>query len=330
MTIDMSTTRTDLALESVQAARSGAEAGTISGVRSRERTREGYAVTDIRVEDEDGAQALGKPVGRYVTVDLGPYFRREADYFDRGVRCLAGELAALLPEGPVLAAGLGNRAMTCDAVGPASIDNLLVTRHMIRAMPRQFADFRPVAAVCPGVLARTGLEALELVRGAVERVRPAAVIAVDALAARDSARLCATVQLSDTGLVPGSGVGNRRSALDRGTLGVPVIAVGIPTVVDADLRAGLFLTPRDIDQRIRELGRLLGYGITLALQPSPDGGGRHRSAGVGEGSSGPRSVMLFRLMPRVDMLCSRAEVVGGRRPATPSRISDRLKPTMNR
>lgn len=240
MTIDMSTTRTDLALESVQAARSGAEAGTISGVRSRERTREGYAVTDIRVEDEDGAQALGKPVGRYVTVDLGPYFRREADYFDRGVRCLAGELAALLPEGPVLAAGLGNRAMTCDAVGPASIDNLLVTRHMIRAMPRQFADFRPVAAV----------------------------IAVDALAARDSARLCATVQLSDTGLVPGSGVGNRRSALDRGTLGVPVIAVGIPTVVDADLRAGLFLTPRDIDQRIRELGRLLGYGITLALQPS--------------------------------------------------------------
>ena len=203
MTIDMSTTRTDLALESVQAACSGAEAGTISGVRSRERTREGYAVTDIRVEDEDGAQALGKPVGRYVTVDLGPYFRREADYFDR-----------------------------------------------------------------PGVLARTGLEALELVRGAVERVRPAAVIAVDALAARDSARLCATVQLSDTGLVPGSGVGNRRSALDRGTLGVPVIAVGIPTVVDADPRAGLFLTPRDIDQRIRELGRLLGYGITLALQPS--------------------------------------------------------------
>lgn len=215
MTIDMSTTRTDLALESVQAACSGAETGTISGVRSRERTREGYAVTDIRVEDEDGAQALGKPVGRYVTVDLGPYFRREADYFDRGVRCLAGELAALLPEGPVLAAGLGNRAMTCDAVGPASIDNLLVTRHMIRAMPRQFADFRPVAAVCPGVLARTGLEALELVRGAVERVRPAAVIAVD-----------------------------------------------------ADPRAGLFLTPRDIDQRIRELGRLLGYGITLALQPS--------------------------------------------------------------
>ena len=261
--------RSDLALEAKELFESSAGKTTqLSGVRAREETLFGYPLTRVDILDETGAEALGKPVGRYVTVDLGPYFRREADYFDRGVRCLAGELAALLPEGPVLAAGLGNRAMTCDAVGPASIDNLLVTRHMIRAMPRQFADFRPVAAVCPGVLARTGMEALELVRGAVERVHPAAVIAVDALAARDSAHLCATVQLSDTGLVPGSGVGNRRSALDQGTLGVPVLAVGIPTVVDVDPETGLFLTPRDIDQRIRELGRLLGYGITLALQPS--------------------------------------------------------------
>lgn len=268
MTIDMSMTRTDLALESVQVAAKAAREDAVPGVRSQENRREGYAITHIRIDSDVGAQALGKPVGRYVTVDLGPYFRREEDYFDRGVRCLAQELRGMLPEGPVLAAGLGNRAMTCDAVGPAVVDNLLVTRHMIRAMPRQFADFRPVAAVCPGVLARTGMEALELVRGAVERVHPAAVIAVDALAARDSAHLCATVQLSDTGLVPGSGVGNRRSALDQGTLGVPVLAVGIPTVVDVDPEAGLFLTPRDIDQRIRELGRLLGYGITLALQPS--------------------------------------------------------------
>ena len=245
----MSMTRTDLALESVQAAAKAAREDAVPGVRSQENRREGYAITHIRIDSDVGAQALGKPVGRYVTVDLGPYFRREEDYFDRGVRCLAQELRGMLPEGPVLAAGLG-------------------TRHMIRAMPRQFADFRPVAAVCPGVLARTGMEALELVRGAVERVHPAAVIAVDALAARDSAHLCATVQLSDTGLVPGSGVGNRRSALDQGTLGVPVLAVGIPTVVDVDPEAGLFLTPRDIDQRIRELGRLLGYGITLALQPS--------------------------------------------------------------
>ena len=175
----------------------------------------------------------------------------------------------------MLAAGLGNRAMTCDAVGPAVVDNLLVTRHMIRAMPRQFADFRPVAAVCPGVLARTGMEALELVRGAVERVHPAAVIAVDALAARDSAHLCATVQLSDAGLTPGSGVGNHRKAVDAAALGVPVIALGVPTVIDGaalcgqedDAPTGLFVTPRDIDSRVRELGRLIGRGLTLALQP---------------------------------------------------------------
>ncbi len=165
----------------------------------------------------------------------------------------------MLPEGPVLAAGLGNRAMTCDAVGPASMDNLLVTRHMIRAMPRQFADFRPVAAVCPGVLARDGHGGPGAGAGElVERVRPAAVIAVDALAARDSARLCATVQLSDTGLVPGSGVGNRRSALDPG------YAWGcrsLPWAADI-LRwwmwteAGLFLTPGTVSIRFR--GRQLG------------------------------------------------------------------------
>ena len=141
---------------------------------------------------------------------------------------------------------------------------------MIRAMPRQFADFRPVAAVCPGVLARTGMEALELVRGAVERVHPAAVIAVDALAARDSARLCATVQLSDTGLVPGSGVGNARAALQKRTLGVPVFCLGVPTVLDAGTLGGprgMIVTPRDIDAQVRFLGRVAADAVNLALHP---------------------------------------------------------------
>mgnify|MGYP001701806310 FL=1 len=133
----MSMTRTDLALESVQAAAKAAREDAVPGVSSQGNRREGYDITHIRIDSDVGAQALGKPVGRYVTVDLGPYFRREEDYFDRGVRCLAQELREMLPEGPVLAAGLGNRAMTCDAVGPAVVDNLLVTRHMIRAMPRQ-------------------------------------------------------------------------------------------------------------------------------------------------------------------------------------------------
>ena len=181
--------------------------------------------------------------------------------------------------------GLGNRAMTPDAIGPIAVENLLVTRHMVRALPRQFQGFTPVSALCTGVLARTGLETLELIQGAAAHIRPAAVIAIDALAARSRQRLCATVQLSDTGLIPGSGVGNHRRAVDRAALGVPVIAVGVPTVIDgatlcADLLeeagrpqqdlsgrgADLFVTPQDIDQRVTELGRIVGYGITLALQ----------------------------------------------------------------
>lgn len=262
----MSTIRTDLALEAAQSLPAHGDSGALTGVRSRERQREGYDVTEVCVQPGAGERALGKPAGRYVTVELQPYFRREEDFFRRGLRCLSGELAALLPKtGPVLVAGLGNREMTCDAVGPAAVDNLLVTRHMVRSLP--FARFRPVSALCTGVLARTGLETLELLRGVTGRVRPEAVIVIDALAARERRRLCATVQLADTGLVPGSGVGNHRRAVNRETLGVPVIAVGIPTVVDAEPEAGLYLTPRDIDQRIRELGRLLGWGISLALQP---------------------------------------------------------------
>ena len=191
---------------------------------------------------------------------------------------MQGELTALLPprekSRSILVVGLGNRALTADAIGPMALDSLLITRHMVRDLPRQFETFTPVEAFAPGVLASTGMETLELVRAVVRETCPAAVIAVDALAARNRERLCATVQLSDTGLIPGSGVGNHRRALNEETLGIPVIALGIPTVIDAsdlgDTENGepLFVTPRDIDNRMRELGRLVGFGVTLALQPS--------------------------------------------------------------
>ena len=246
-------------------------------------------VDGLVVDVKTGAQALGRPVGRYITVDLRPYFDRQRTFFHRAVWCIAQQLRALLPDaGPrsqILVAGLGNRAMTPDAIGPAAVENLLVTRHMVRTLPRQFQGFTPVSALCTGVLARTGLETLELIQGAAAHIRPTAVIAIDALAARSRDWLCATVQLSDTGLTPGSGVGNHRRAVDRAALGVPVIAVGVPTVIDgatlcADLLeeagcprqalcgrgADLFVTPQDIDQRVTELGRMVGYGITLALQ----------------------------------------------------------------
>ena len=168
------------------------------------------------------------------------------------------------------------------------MDHLLITRHLKDVLP----GFRPVAALGAGVLGSTGLEAAEWVRGVAEHVRPAAVVAVDALAARELSRLCSTVQISDTGLSPGSGVGNHRMALNQETLGVPVISVGVPTVVDAETvareilaEAGgtgdapaalhgqgkrLFVTPDSIDAKIRELAKLLGYGLNMALQPGLD------------------------------------------------------------
>ena len=273
----MRITRTDLALEGVEQLQQGGDISRLDGVCAAEYTRHGYGVTDVRVATKQAAEAVGKPEGRYVTIDLRPYFRREEGFFARAARCLASELRTLLPgvgeDWPVLVAGLGNRGMTADAVGPLALESLLVTRHMVRSLPRQFRGFTPVSALVPGVLAATGMEALELLRGAVQATGCAAVIAVDALAARSRERLCATVQLGDTGLIPGSGVGNHRKAIDKTTLGVPVVAVGVPTVIAAHLLGDgqpeddpLFLTPRDIDGKVRELGRVIGYGVTLALQ----------------------------------------------------------------
>ena len=282
--------RTDLALEAAQLWREGG-AGELTGVTQAETTREGWPVTTVRVLDDRGAKAIGKPVGTYVTVDLSALVRREEDAFGRAARAVAAELNGLLklPEGaPALVVGLGNRAITPDNIGPAAADHTMVTRHLVEKVPEHFGAFRPVAALAAGVLGTTGVESGELVRAVTEKIRPACVIAVDALAARSLSRVCTTVQLSDTGITPGSGVGNARAALNRGSLGVPVIAVGVPTVVDgatlaADLLAeagqahpdpralrgageGLMVTPRDIDARVADLAKVVGFGINLALQ----------------------------------------------------------------
>ena len=281
----MLTVRTDLAVEAHALWRESAgETTRLKGVAAREEQVEGMTVTRVEILDQEGARALGKPEGTYLTLDVSPLWRREEDAFPRAVRAVAALLGPLLPEeGPVLAAGLGNQAMTPDALGPRSLDHLLVTRHLGEALPQ----LRPVAGLGAGVLGTTGMEVAEWVRGAAERVRPAAVSVVAALPARDLERLCATVQIADTGLVPGSGVGNHRMALNRETLGVPVISVGVPTVVDAETiardllgEAGavpkalngrgrrFFVTPESIDQKIRDLSKVLGYGINLALQES--------------------------------------------------------------
>lgn len=282
--------RTDLALEARELWQESAQrTSRLSGVKATKSKLEGYGLTRVDILDARGEEALGKPAGCYLTIDLTTFWQRKADFFPRAVRAVGTQLRAMVPaEGPVLMVGLGNAAMTPDAVGPLTADSVLVTRHLISAMPRQFAGFRPVSVVRTGVLGTTGVESAEAVAGVAEQVQPAAIIAVDALASRRRERVCATVQLSDTGITPGSGVGNHRAALNRETLGVPVIAVGIPTVVDAAtlaadlleeagvehidadrLRQGqgnMMVTPRDIDAQVRDLSKVVGYGINWALQ----------------------------------------------------------------
>jgi len=284
----MLTRRTDLALE----ARELQGDAPLSGVRCENSEREGFPLTTVQVETQEGAQALGKPVGTYHTLDLTGLGRREEGAFPRSIAALAGLISPLVGqgEGCVLVVGLGNRAITPDAVGPRAADRTLVTRHLVSMAPDQFGSLQPVAALAAGVLGTTGVESGELVKAVADKLSPRAIVAIDALAARRLERLCATVQVSDTGISPGSGVGNHRFSLSRETLGVPVIAVGVPTVVDgatlcADLledagrgnvdpetlrgAAGgsLIVTPKDIDQRVEDISRVIGYAVSLALQP---------------------------------------------------------------
>ena len=219
----MNLSRTDLTVETAEELSAGGRLfAPDSGVQLRESLRCGCPVTCIRVASPAGARAIGRPVGRYVTIDLRPCLARQEELTGRAAQCLAGELRALLPplaaRDTALVVGMGNEAMTPDAVGAEALTHLLVTRHMVDAMPRRFGHLRSVAALRTGVLAQTGVETLELIRGAVSHIRPTVVIAVDALAARSRHRLCATVQLSDAGLTPGSGVGNHRKAVDAAAL----------------------------------------------------------------------------------------------------------------
>ena len=280
----MARQRTDLAAEAHELwQQSTGKTTSLSGVKADDDTREGFAVHTVRILDEEGSAALDKPVGCYVTVELDGLLRREEAAFPRAAKALADLLEPMLPaEGTALVVGLGNRAITPDLVGPLAAEHTLVTRHLVEQLPEQFGAFRPVAALTPGVLASTGMESGLLVQAAASELHPSCVIAVDALASRSTQRLCRTVQLSDAGIAPGSGVGNHRMALSRESLGVPVIAVGVPTVVEAstlvmdllgkeddrDLPGGdLFVTPREVDSRVADLSRVIGYGVSMALNP---------------------------------------------------------------
>ncbi|MDR2421014.1 MAG: GPR endopeptidase [Oscillospiraceae bacterium] len=283
--------RTDLAMEAMELwNESAGAAGELPGVVAREEARRGFNVATVEITNGEGAAALGKPVGKYVTMELDGLIRREDGAFSRAAETLASELEALLcldGDGSVLVAGLGNRAITADAIGPETVKNTMVTGHLVYGSTGGFGGLRPVYALEPGVLGTTGIESARIIKAVANAVRPGRVIVVDALAARRLSRICRTVQISDTGIVPGSGVGNAREGINRETLGAPVVAVGVPTVVDAGtlaadiagragagsdgfaelegLGGGLVVTPKDIDSSVADISKLVGYAINLAL-----------------------------------------------------------------
>lgn len=275
--------RTDLAIEAVADAEKLGE----NDIRRTEMTADGVRVTRLHVLSEKGAAVLGKPIGQYVTVQMPPLSDDETRLSDYA-KAVARELTALLPEtGTVLVVGLGNRSVTPDTLGPSATDMVLATRHIRGEFARAAGldDLRPTAVLSPGVLGQTGTESSEIVRGVCREVQPAAVVVVDALAARSVERLGCTVQLCDSGIAPGSGVGNNRHPLNREVLGVPVIGIGVPTVVDAvtlvreylredtdapvsDDQPPMMVTPREIDLVIGRAARLIALAVNGALQPA--------------------------------------------------------------
>jgi spore protease len=283
--------RTDLIIEA-----EGLEAGMVSagtGQQKKVAEIEGVTVkeewnkdnslklTVVQIENEAGAKAMGRPTGTYITMELPGLLEEEETLKEIAERELSRQLKELLKGNEaehILVVGLGNREVTADAIGPLTVDSLIVTRHYFQEESVSAAvgkKYRKVSAFTPGVMAQTGMETMELIRGVVEQIKPDIVFAVDALAARSPNRLNTTIQLTDTGISPGAGVGNNRKELNETSLGCPVIAIGVPTVLDAvtiakeevseDVRA-FFVMPRNIDSSVQYVSELLAGGINRVHQ----------------------------------------------------------------
>ena len=279
--------RTDLALERHEMLKT-----ELNGVKAKTYENSEAITTIIEITDEGSAEKLGKARGKYITLEMNS-FSNEPAVSEGRLNALVQSIKELLPsgDGVVLVAGVGNESITSDALGPLTASNIFATRHISDEL-RKSAGFneklRPVAVVSTGVLGKTGIESSEYIKSICESIKPECVITIDALAAGSVKRLGATVQMSDTGIAPGSGIGNTRKRIDEDFIGVPVIAIGIPTVVDAlslaseisgvnenDIKSteiveknGLIVAPKDIDLLIKNASYLLALAINCALQPT--------------------------------------------------------------
>lgn len=267
----MRSIRTDLVLEAreifkEQALRELQQEREPQGVEVENAGTDQIRISRVRVVSPAGEKEVGKPMGNYITIEVPRLRENDQDLYEDTCRAVAKELESIVKiakNDTVLIVGLGNWNVTPDALGPKVIEKVMVTRHMTENAPQQVQEgVRPVCAVAPGVLGITGIETGEIIKGIVDKVRPALIIAIDALASRKMNRVSTTIQLADTGIVPGSGVGNRRMALTRETLGVPVIAVGVPMVVDAATIANDAMD-LILDAMIREAGPGSQFYTTL-------------------------------------------------------------------
>lgn len=270
--------RTDLALEKHEIHKNNLP----KGVEIREYKNGSSIATEIIITDNEGAEVIGKPKGKYITLE-GDGILDNDESFQESAAMLSDMLSRLIPEsGTVLVAGLGNTDITADAIGPLSAKGVIATRHIPESTKEKtgLPFLRDVAVISPGVTGKTGIETGEIIAGIKEKIKPSAIIIIDALASRSVKRLGRTVQLSDTGISPGSGVGNRRNEISEKTMGVPVIAIGIPTVVDAATLAfdltgkestdsefsEMMVTPKDTDMLVSKGAGLIALSINRALQ----------------------------------------------------------------
>lgn len=287
--------RTDMALEAREMA-----GEHVDGVESWTEEGDGFSVSWVNIKDETGAKSLNRAIGQYITLDIPPVNNIMPDDRESMEATVSQYLSELIgdDQGNVLVVGLGNKDVSPDALGPKTCENVFVTRHIKEYIPEAI-DQRAatLCAIAPGVLGTTGLETFEVIRGIVERVRPSIVIAIDALCSRNTWRIGASIQMSDAGIEPGGGVGNKRFALNHSTLGCRVIALGVPMVayastVAADLvgqairshpfgireeeiveriicekGADLIITPKNIDELITKSAKLLGNAINMAVNP---------------------------------------------------------------
>lgn len=290
---------TDLALEDKE--RFECDNVEVSGVSVEETYNEEMEmrITEVKILTENGAKTMRKPIGTYITMEMQNLVLPDEEYHKDVSKELAKQIKSVLPidkeEYTALVVGLGNRDVTPDALGPHTVDCLDITRHIVREYGKCALGndtCQMISAIAPGVMAQTGMESFEIIKGIVDTIEADVVLVVDALAARNTKRLNRTIQIADTGIHPGSGVGNHRNEISKETLGIPVIAIGVPTVVDAativrdtmenlistldnedkyeimqDLIAphlyGMFVTPKDIDEAIDRIGVTIAEGLNL-------------------------------------------------------------------